>query len=419
MSRPRIAVIGAGWAGLAASIELAPVGEVVVFEAGREAGGRARRVRDDSESLDNGQHILIGAYRECLRLMRCVGSDPERSLQRLPLSWYQADGLRMACPSLPAPWHLVLGLLRADGLSWGEKYHLARALGTLRRSGWQVAEDGTVSGWLRRERQPEALLERFWRPLVLSALNTPLEIASMRILATVLRDSLGGSRADSDLLLPRGDLSALFPDPACAWLREHGAELRFGHRVDSLETVEGGVRVEGERFDAAIVAVAPYHALALIGEEAMPAGVKDLSFWPIYTVYLRFARPVRLPRAMTGLAHGTVHWMFSRADGLFAAVISAPDAATLPSRTALVAAVVADARRVDPGLPEPLWSRVVVEKRATFAAVPGRIRPPARTGLPQVYLAGDWVDSPYPATLEGAVRSGVGAADALRQDWDS
>jgi squalene-associated FAD-dependent desaturase len=417
MTSPRIAVIGAGWAGLTAAVELAPQGRVVVFEAGREAGGRARRVRDDGETLDNGQHILIGAYRDCLRLMRRVGAEPERLLVRRPLSWFQADGLRMECPRLPAPWHLATALIGARGLGWGEKYHLARALAVLRRAGWR-ADDVAVAAWLAGQRQPAALIERFWRPLVLSALNTPLDTASMRVLAAVLRDSLGGVRADSDLLLPREDLSSLFPDPACDSLRAQGAELRFGCRAGTVAADGAGVCVDGERFDAAVVAVAPYHVAPLLGT-ATPAGVKDLSFWPIYTVYLRFARPVRLPRPMTGLAHGTAHWMFNRPDGLFAAVISAPDPAALPPRDALIAAVVADARRVDPQLGEPLWSRVVVERRATFAAVPGCVRPGVRVGAGRIYLAGDWVDSPYPATLEGAVRSGVAAASALMQDWNS
>jgi predicted NAD/FAD-binding protein len=137
---------------------------------------------------------------------------------------------------------------------------------------WQLAEDMTVAHWLQAQRQSDWLVEQFWRPMVLSALNTPLELASMQILATTLRDSLGGSRADSDLLLPRLDLSELFPETALRWLCARGAQWQPGSRVSSIVPSADGVLVDGERFDAAIVAVAPYHAGALLQDGTADAG---------------------------------------------------------------------------------------------------------------------------------------------------
>jgi squalene-associated FAD-dependent desaturase len=426
--RPRIAVVGAGWSGLAAAIELTGRADVTVFEAGRAPGGRARRVRSEALALDNGQHILLGAYRECLRLMRKVGVDPERALLRQPLNWWQPDGMKMRCPRLPAPLHLAGGLLLARGISGAEKWQLARALGTLSLKGWRIEGDPTVADWLAQQRQRPGLIESFWRPLVLSALNTPVDQASMRILAAVLRDSLGAAREASDLLLPRTDLSSLFPDPAWRWLEQQGATLRPGcrvrtiHRDDSRPAMSGaGVSVDGERFDAVIMAVAPYHATSLLNDESLENQVKGMTFWPIYTVYLCFDHALALPQVMTGLRHGVADWFFDRnalchEDGLVAAVISAPAPGSLPASDALVARVLADLRKIVPDLPEPRWTRLQVDRRATFAACAGGGRPGIRAGGEAIYLAGDWVESDYPATLEGAVRSGVAAARTVMCD---
>jgi squalene-associated FAD-dependent desaturase len=419
--KPRIAVIGAGWAGLAAAVELCDRAQVTLFEAGRAPGGRARRIRAQGQALDNGQHLLLGAYGECLRLMRRVGVNPETALLRLPLSWVQFDGMRMRCPPLPAPWHLLCGLWRAQGLSAGNKWRLVRALTALRIAGWRVSGDPTVEDWMRRHGQGEDLLASFWRPLVLAAMNTPLEIASMRILAQVLRDSLGARQSASDLLLPRCDLSALFPEPACDWLRAQGVSLRFAQRVATLSPdAQGGVELDGEHFDAAIVACAPYHASRLLADAKLQDAVKELTFLPICTVYLCFERMPVLPACMTGLKQGTAQWLFDRETlcqetGLLAVVISAPDAA-LAQGDALVAQVMDDLRRLEPRLPALLWSRVLRDPRATFAARAGISRPGMRIGVQSVLLAGDWVEGDYPATLEGAVRSGVAAARIIMQD---
>lgn len=419
--RPRVAVIGAGWAGLAAALELAERADVCLFEAGRAPGGRARRLGHGDSRLDNGQHILIGAYAECLRLMRKAGADPERLLLRQPMQWRREGGLSMRCPALPAPLHLLFGLLAARGLSWRAKWQLARALQHLKRAGYRLAEDCSVDAWLEAQRQGEEARREFWRPLVLSALNTPTANASMRVLAAVLRDSLGAERAASDLLLPRVDLSALFPEPACDWLGRRGATLRFGRRVETLASRDGRAWVDGEAFDAAILATAPYHAAALLDDAALRKQAAGYRYWPICTVYLQYAKPLALPAAMCAVSGGAADWLFDRGaltgeTGLLAAVLSAPAPERLADVDALAARVAADVARLRPDLPPPLSRRAIVERRATFASEQGLARPTAKTSLQCVYLAGDWVCPDYPATLEGAVRSGVSAAAAVMQD---
>ncbi|GGY28410.1 hydroxysqualene dehydroxylase HpnE [Paludibacterium paludis] len=418
---PRVAIVGAGWSGLACAVELAGSADVTLFEAGREAGGRARRVETASRFLDNGQHILIGAYRDTLALMRKVGADPETLFERTSLRWYRPRGLRMWCPPLPAPLHLLAGLVLARGIGWKDKYLLARALTRLKLAGWRLDEDMPVSRWLARERQSDTLCRLFWHPLVLSAMNTPVDIASAQILANVLRDSLGGERGDSDLLLPRSDLSELFPLPACAWLGGQGVRLRFGERVAGIAGDAGNWRIGDETFDAVVLAVAPYHLDGLVDDEGLLSAVKAFDYCPIYTVYLQFPVPVNLPVSMCGVRDGA-HWLFDRdlltgETGMVAAVISAPREDEVADRDVLVRRLVQEVREIDPALPEPERYRIIVEKRATFAARVGLARPATRFGLHSMYLAGDWVASDYPATLEGAVRSGISAARALLHDF--
>ena len=419
---PRVAILGAGWAGLAAAITLAPQADVTLFEAGRHAGGRARRVWLDGMALDNGQHILLGAYRDSLRLMREVGVDTSRVLAAQPLCWHQIDGVQLQCPDWPAPWHVLAGLLTARGLRWRDKWALARLLTQLRMRRWQIGHDVAALPWLQQHGQSAALLHGFWMPLILATLNTPPAQASMQLLANVLRDSLGApDAAASRLLLPTVNLSALFADPAVQWLAAAGCTLRLGHRVRQLQW-QPSPQVDGEAFDAVIVATAPQHAARLVHEEKLAQLLKPWQYQPITTVYLRFEGRVCLPQVMTGVARGLGQWWFDRESlsgetGLVAVVISADGEHRTLSREALCARVLDEMRRHVPNLPPLCASWLITEQRATFAANVALPRPAVRLGVKSGYLAGDWLCADYPATLEGAVRSGIAAAQALMQDW--
>lgn len=246
-ARLRIAVIGAGWAGCAAAVELTLQGHAVhLFDAARQPGGRARalhRQRDDWESgLDNGQHILLGAYRESLRMMRAVGVDPRASLLRLPLQMRYppgSGGMDFQCPRLPSPLHLLIGLLRTTGLAWADKLALARFSTTARWIEWRLNTDCSVTQLLHRFDQTPRVIELLWRPLCLAALNTPPERASAQVFLNVLRDSLGARRAASDMLVPRTDLGQLFPVPATRFIAQRGGRVRLGCRVQGVDIRDG------------------------------------------------------------------------------------------------------------------------------------------------------------------------------------
>jgi squalene-associated FAD-dependent desaturase len=434
----QVAVVGGGWAGCAAAVALLDAGcDVTLFEAARTLGGRARAIETNGRLLDNGQHIMLGAYADTLRLMRRVGVDPKQALLRLPLQMrYPAGdaGMDFVAPRLPAPLHLLVALLRARGLDRADKLALARFKTTARWMGWQLHNDCSVAELLARYDQTERLNRLMWRPLCLAALNTPPERASAQVFLAVLRDSLGAHRGASDMLIPRVLLDALFPQAARRYLESRGAAVHTGRRIDALGP-DGGtwvLRAGGDvhTFDAVVLAAPPWQAAALLrpidGTADVVATLDALDYEPIATVYLQYAAGVRLPLPFCALvdAPSANRWgqfVFDRGqldsgqDGLLAVVISGADPAGAIGQDALAASVAAQlaAAFAQPALASPEWSRVITEKRATFACAPALDRPANDIKLPGLALAGDYTACDYPATLEAAVRSGVAAAGVI------
>lgn len=415
-----VAIVGGGWAGMAAAVTLAQAGvAATVYEAARTLGGRARRVALDGIELDNGQHILIGAYHETLRVLRAIGVAPETALARLPLALEIAGRFRLDTPRLPAPLHVAAGLLGARGLGVRDRLRAIRFMRAMRACGYRLAQDLPVPELLAAHRQLGAATELLWEPLCVAALNTPLADASAQVFLNVLRDSLGADRASSDLLLPRTDLSALLPEPAARFVERHGGRVRLGARVGAITPTAAGVAIDGERHDTAILACAPANAAQLLAANALApetrAPLERMAFEPIYTCYLQYGSSVALPRPMLGLRGGLLQWAFDRgalggAPGLIAAVVSARGEHEELLHGAFADLAHRELARVVPELPAPRWSRVIAEQRATFRCVPRLERPGNATSSPRLFLAGDYTASDYPATLESAVRSGVAAA---------
>ncbi len=433
-----VAVIGAGWAGCAAAAELAAQGvSVTLLEASEELGGRARRLPLELAGhwhvLDNGQHLLLGAYTETAALFEQVNVRIDSVIERRPFELHYPDGFRLQAAALPAPWHLATALATARGLSMSDRAAMIGLLRAMKRARWNIDADRSTTEWLLECRQTPQVVRRVWRPLALAALNTPLDRASAQIFANVLRDSLGAAANASEMWIPRTDLSALLPDAVERYVVARAGSVRRDARVERIERkgrFQLQLRNEPDRaieVDAVIYAAAPTHLQHIVGRSdplsATYEALVRFEHEPIYTVYLKYAPSVRIARGFTALLDDPAkrryaQWVFDRGaldrshHGVLAAVISSSgphEAESLEDVCQAVAQQLTDDLR----LPTPLDARAIADRRATLAAVANLQRPANRTPWPGFVLAGDWTESGYPSTLETAVRSGRAAARVL------
>ena len=429
MSNPkRIAVIGGGWAGMAAAVELASQSahQITVYEAASTFGGRARgmplHLPDGSTTtIDNGQHILIGAYTSCRTLMERVGIHAEAVFARMPLTMRYPDGSGIRFPNWPTPWDALWGIATARGWSLAERAQLLARAARWQRQGFRCDAQATVLDLCQG--LPARLLAEFFDPLCISALNTPIGAASGQVFLRVLQDSLFATSQGSHFWLPQIDLGSLFPGAAATWLAARGHHSYTGRRVQHIRPNGPGWLVQDIPFDAVVLATPAWEAARLVAT-ALPQAApwatcaQGLQHTAIATVYAWNPQPapqghsIRAPLlALRNTPQQPAQFVFDRGQlggpaGLLAFVISTSEG----TRADIEALVIAQAK-AQLGLDlQPL--QTVVEKRATFACTPGLVRP-GKLVAPGLYACGDYIDGPYPATLEGAVRSGMAVAQLL------
>jgi len=423
----RIAIIGGGYAGMAAAATLAANNiPVTVFESARQLGGRARGVWHNDTQLDNGQHILLGCYRHTLGLIELVGGNIEQDFQRLPLQLTLHKRFELKAARLPAPLHLLLGFINAKGLSYAARWRAARFMLAMRRGKFKLPHDISALELLQSHGQDDATVRLLWEPICISALNTPVHKASAQVLLNVLRDSLDGSRADSDMLLPRMDFSALLPERAAKFVESRGGKVLVSCGVEAIK-VDGDefelTTAEGvQRFDHVICAASPSSTTRLFNKitilNKIASQIEAIPYQPIYTVYLQYPTHVQLPHPMLGLDRCISQWLFDRGQiadqhGLIAVVISAEGIHQDLSQEQLAQQVVQELREQLGMTETPLWHKVIAEKRATFSCEVNLTRPAHTTPVANLLLAGDFTAGDYPATLEGAVMSGIRCANDL------
>lgn len=433
-----VAVIGGGWAGCAAAVALARRGHrVTLYEAAPVLGGRARTVQRDGLALDNGQHLLLGAYTATRALVRALHV-PQAPLVQSPLALtsLMPDGVSLRMRALPAPLGLATALLAARGLSLRERIVTLRGFAQWKRRGFRCGPHETADD-LMANLPPRAARE-VWAPLCVAALNTPPARASGQVYLNVLAAAFDAGGDASDVVMPAAGLGATLPDAAARWLESRGHTVQRATNAVVDDVASDGARIAAAgsvaAFDAAVVAVGP-HQLARAFSPAMAArapvaaaldATARFAYESITTVYLgyRGAR-VAMPAGLLRLDQAPGQWLFARddvlrdaqaeapaLDQLLAVVISASGAHDAVPQPELACACDAQLRRALPGLPALAWSQVIAERRATYACVPGLEHPQPRLE-PRLLLAGDYVFARFPATLESAVRSGEVAAAML------
>jgi squalene-associated FAD-dependent desaturase len=438
-----VAVVGGGFAGLSAACALASAGaRVFVADARPQLGGRATAFtdRETGELVDNGQHVLFGCYRATLAFLRHIGAEENvRMHQALELVCYDRTGTRsvLRCPSLPAPLHLLAGVLDWDPIPWSDRLSALRLAGPLLRARRELRAGrapvdelgGTVNDWLRAHGQGRTLIEWLWEPLAVAALNQSPEHAACTPFLRVLAEMFGPDPSAASIVLPTKPLHDMYAEPARAFITRRGgvvqtsalARVRF-----SAERVDG-IEIRGERIAApAVVSAVPWFALrSFLGPRApaalaqATAAADAMASMPIVTVNLWYDRPV-MTEVFAGLPGRRMQWVFDKRQAFGESVshlsLVSSGATELVGRssaevTAAAAAEVADALPGARGA-RLVRSTVIREKRATFSLAPGQpARPGPRTGVRGLYLAGDWTDTGLPATIESAVVSGRTAAE--------
>lgn len=445
---PSVLIIGGGFAGLAAAVELADQGaKVLLLERRSFLGGRAYSFTDKTtgDTVDNGQHLMMGCYHYTLRFLEKIGSLGKLKFQQNPqvdflslLANGQTQHASFRCPSWPAPLHLLAGLFKLQTIGWRDRWNALRVGLELRRLNGNRTElaDITVREWLTRLGQTETMQRRFWDLVALATLNETPDRASADMFARVLDQAFMHTRQDSTMVISRVGLSDLYTDDARRFVEQRGGTVRLNAEVARIE-FDGlramGVELKtGERIQAdAIISAVPYFALPrMIAPEVFAASpnlrsIAQFKSAPIVSVNLWYAEPVT-DVEFSGLLESRIEWVFNKNaisghsksghQHLALVVSGAHEAAKLPKEE-LISSAVAEMERFFPAArrQKPAHAFVVRERDATISHTVGtaRLRPPHKTEFENFFLAGDWTDTGLPATIESAVQSGVDCADAV------
>ena len=442
MSNHDAIIIGGGFAGLSAAVELAAQGfRVVVLESRPRLGGRATSYRHHAtgELVDNGQHVLFGCYRETLRFLQTIGARADLHLQpSLGISYVDRDNrrVRFRCSSLPAPLHLLGGVLEWDELGLRDRLACLRMVAPLHRVRREVSGregsrvlsgDETARQWLIRHGQGPRLRELLWEPLALAALNQRADQAASAPFIRVLAELSGPTATDAAIGIPSRPLETFFAEPARRYIEAHDGVVRTNAsaRVACDAGALAGVDVKGERFTAPTVIVAvPWFGLSQLFDSPPSSLVQTLEraaatdAAPIVTVHLWFDREV-LDEPFLGLLGRMTQWVFDKRVAFrddashLTLVVSGAEQVVDFSNGEIARRALVDLRSAVPDARDArvLHTMVIRERQATFSLAPGQPRrPETRTSIPGLYLAGDWIETGLPSTIEGAVTSGHRAA---------
>ncbi|MDE3057352.1 MAG: hydroxysqualene dehydroxylase HpnE [Bacteroidota bacterium] len=442
-----VLVIGGGVAGLAAAVELASKNlSVLLVEQKQHLGGRAYSFlhNETDDEIDNGQHLMMGCYHNTLRLLDMIGSLPDVSLQsalRVAFRHPEKGKTELHASSLPAPFHLLSGLLGLKSLSLPDRFSLLRVGAALVRAKPDRDEHlqrMTVSEWLRSLHQSEANRKYLWDILAIGTLNDTPERVSASLFVKVLQAAFLGKQSDSAMAIPRKGLSRIFGEPAADFLRSHGGEVRMNTAVERVvvrdKRVSEVMLSTGEivKSDAVISAV-PYFDLPKLFDKQTPLEFPEFNIAEnfisssIVTIHLWFDTDFA-EEEFVALLDSPIHWVFnktkmygkSNSNGSYLSlVISGAEKFMAIEKEELAALALTELKKFFPESRTAalLHSLVIKEKRATFSPRVGteQFRPSHSTSIENLFLAGDWTDTKLPATIEGAVQSGFACAEAVKK----
>ena len=424
----KILVVGGGLAGMAAAVALESAGlAVTLVEARRSLGGRAGSFDNPTtgEQLDNCQHVLLGCCSNLIDFYDRLGVSG-RIRWESEIHFLDGQGVShslSATAGLPAPLHLSTSFLRFGLLDWSQRLAAGRAMMAMMALGSQgraALADISFGQWLDDHDQPPSLVSKLYDPVLVGSLNERCRFASAAYAIQVFQDALLTNRRGFPLGLPACPLQQLYKRLPCR-------DVRFGARVTDL--LWSGGRLTGARLmngvsvSADVVVLATnHHAVQRWLPEGILPGLKQLESVPILGAHLWFDRPI-LRMSHAALIEGPLQWLFRKdTDGhvIHGVISAARDWVDIPKEQALDA-FSRQIRSLFPAARDAILERgvVVVEKRATFSPLPGvdRLRPTQKTPVENLFLAGDYTQTGWPATMEGAVRSGYLAANAVCQQF--
>ena len=441
MTTDPVVIVGGGVSGLSAAVALASRGiPITLFEQKPALGGRAYSFTDAraGETIDNGQHVLIAGYERAMRFLEMIGAHDKLRVQSAPtlLFHHPRRGFKkILLPNLPPPLDFVLGILRCGLFSWGDRWNILRAGRMLKSVDEQAVKDLTINQWLDAIGQTEETKRSFWEPLSVSIMNEQIETASAAVFVRSLKTAFLGNRKNASVVIPAVGLSDLYVHPARSYIVSRGGSIQCN--ADVVEVLYDGSGVTGVRVKgngvttcSGVILAVPHSKLVQLLPSPLKrhpsfSVIETIASSPIVSIHLWLDSDY-MTDDFVGLIGRRVQWLFNRrriqntqgSGGHVSAVISAAYEFVGLTNEELIRLTIEDLRSVYPSFPnEPVHAVVIREKRATFSCTPEteQLRPSQETPIPNLFLAGDWTNTGFPATIEGAIRSGERCAGLMNE----
>lgn len=431
---PTTIVVGAGWAGLSCAYELAKANhKVLIIEAAPQIGGRARSIKFGDYIVDNGQHIGLGAYHTLRSILAELGLDENQLFKILPMEIFNLSkqALHLKLPALPKPYNLIVGVLTAHNLPWHAKLEILKFAIHLNRIKFKLPVDCTVLQLLQNYHQSVYVIEHIWEPIALAAMTTAIDKASAQIFCNILAQVFCTNPSFSNWYLPAVDLSNLLPVYLTEYLNQRGNDIIFNQSIKKIQiNADDTVNVWSNSLswnaNRIVLATSPWQTMKLLHEhpelEKCVQDLQQFNYEPITNIYFQYSQPVRLPYPMLGILNASCHWIFDRVfvsqPNILCAVITGTTSMEFCTQELLSKQVLQDICKHFPHLASPIATKVICEKRAAFTCdvTIQRFRPQARTALKNLFLCGDYLQTGLPATLEGALLSGIQTALEILSD---